>query len=88
MTLRLTDEQRLALSTHPPGQPIRVEGAESDRTFWLVASDDLPSLWEEYLRVEVQRGLECIDRGDIVEWNPDAIKERVRLAARNASKSR
>jgi hypothetical protein len=83
MNPKISSEQRAALATQSPGQPLRVVDDESRREFWLVASEDMPAIWAEHIRDEVQRGVDAIDRGEIVSWRPDAMKELARQAARN-----
>lgn len=85
MSPKITSEQRAALAAHAPGQPIRVVDEENDREFWLVAPEDVPALWAEHIHAEVQRGVEAIDRGDVVPWNPEAMKQFAREAARKAT---
>ena len=83
MLPKLTDEQRVAIQSQAPGRPVLVEDEQSKQVFWLVAPDELPSLWANYVRVEVDRGLDAVERGEIVPWDPEAMKDRARAAARN-----
>lgn len=88
MIPKLTHEQRVAIHAHAPGSPVLVEDEESKQVFWLVSPDELPSLWADHVRVEVDRGLDAIERGEVVAWDPEAMKERARGAARNAADRR
>jgi len=80
MSPRITTEQRTALNAHEPGHPVEVFDDVSQRTFWLVSPEDVPALWVDHVHHEVQRGLDAIDRGEIVAWDPDAMKARARAA--------
>lgn len=82
MSPRITSEQ---LAAHRPGEPLRLVDEATNREFWLVAPEDLPTLWADNVRAEVQRGVDAISRGDIVDWNPDAMKE-IALKANQASR--
>jgi hypothetical protein len=64
---------------------LRIIDDQSNREFWLVAAEDLPALWAEHIRDEVQLGVDAIARGEVVPWRPDAMKELARQAARNAA---
>lgn len=88
MTLKLTPEQRVAIEAQTPGRPIQVEDEQTKRVYWLVSQDDVPSLWTDYLHDQVEVGLQAIAQGEIVDWNPEAMKERARQAARLGGDSR
>jgi hypothetical protein len=80
MTIKLTPEQRVAVESQTPGRPIRVEDDQTKRVYWLVASDDVSALWVDHVNDAVEVGLQAIARGDVVDWDPEAMKERARLA--------
>ncbi|MBA4104501.1 MAG: hypothetical protein C0485_02000 [Pirellula sp.] len=88
MTLKLTPEQRVAIEAQSPGRPIQVEDEQTKRVYWLVSQEDVPSLWTDYLHHQVEAGLQAIAKGEIVDWNPEAMKERARQAARHDGASR
>ena len=88
MTPKLTSEQRAALRSHLPGHPVPIEDEESKQIYWLVSPDDVPSLWADYLPTEVEVGLAAIERGEVVQWNSEAMKERARAAATRAAEGR
>jgi hypothetical protein len=82
MTVKLSDEQRAAIVAHVPGTPVKVVDERTDRVFWLVAPEDVPALWAEHIDRDVNAGLAAIERGEIVAWNPEGMKERARAAVR------
>jgi hypothetical protein len=81
MTIQLTSEQRAVVESQSPGRPIRVEDGQSERVYWLVSSDDVPALWSGHVNDAVEVGLQAIARGEIVDWDPEAMKARARRAA-------
>lgn len=36
--------------------------------------ESFATLWEDYIRREVERGLAAIDRGEIEDWDIESIK--------------
>lgn len=82
MTPKLTSDQRDALQ-RSAGQPVKVEDDQTHEMFFLVSPQALPVLWEEYIRREVQRGLDEIDRGQTVPWDMPAILEQARARHSN-----
>ena len=52
-----------------PVQPVEAQGDEDGKVYWLVAPEDVPKLWADHVAAEVDRGLDAIDRGDVVEWD-------------------
>lgn len=76
MTLRLTHEQCAALQAHGSAGHVIVLDEESQRTYWLAPQEDLPRLWTDYLHAEVELGLAAIERGELVDWDPEAMKAR------------
>jgi hypothetical protein len=75
---KITNEQRNALRAHVPGQPVRVEDDEDNKVYFLVAEADLPQLWDDYVRVEVDKGLDAVERGELRDWDPEKMKQRAR----------
>lgn len=73
MTPKLTDEQRLALQASP-GKPLRVEDEQTHKVYLVVSEETLPKLWEDYIRREVRKGLDAIDRGEVEDWDIESIK--------------
>ena len=39
-----------------------------------MSEETLPTLWEDYIRREVNRGLEAIGRGEVEDWDIESIK--------------
>jgi hypothetical protein len=81
MTIQLTSEQRAVVESQSPGRPIRVEDGQSERVYWLVSSGDVPALWSSHVNDAVEVGLQAISRGEIVDWDPEAMKARARRVA-------
>jgi hypothetical protein len=81
MTIQLTSEQRAVVDSQTPGRPVRVEDSESGRVYWLVSSDDVRSLWTDHVSDAVEAGMQAIARGEVVDWNPEAMKALARRAA-------
>ena len=77
MTPKLTDEQRQAVLEHP-GKPVRVEDEKTHKVYLVVSEETLPTLWEDYIRSEVKKGLDAIDRGEVEEWDVESIKAQGR----------
>ncbi len=75
MTPKLTADQRNALA-HSAGQPVKVEDDQTHEVFFLVSPQTLPNLWEEYVRREVQRGLEQVDRDETVPWDLESVLQQ------------
>lgn len=73
MTPKLTEEQRLALRANP-GKPLRVEDDQTHEIYLVVSEETLPTLWEDYIRREVGKGLRAIDRGEVEDWDIESIK--------------
>lgn len=81
MTPKLTNEQREA-ALERLGQPIPVEDEQTREIWYLVKEADAPNVIDNWTRVELQKGFDAIDRGEVAEWDPDKIKAegRKRLA--------
>ncbi len=81
MTPKITKEQRDALEQEP-GKPLRLADDESERVYVVVDEQSLPTLWEDYIRREVQRGLDQLDRGEGQAWDAEGfLKAAHRRAA-------
>lgn len=77
MTPQLTAEQREALQAHPD-KPLRVEDEQTHKVYLVVAEEALPTLWEDYIRREVKKGLDAADRGEVEDWDVESIKSEGR----------
>jgi hypothetical protein len=77
MTPKLTDEQRLALEANP-GTPVHVEDPRTHKIYVVLGEESLPTLWEDYIRREVEKGLAAADRGEVEEWEVESIKSEAR----------
>ncbi len=64
MTPKLTDEQRVALEANP-GTPLRLEDPKTRKVYLVLSEESLPTLWEDYIRREVERGLAAAERGEV-----------------------
>ena len=73
MTPKLTEEQRQALEANPE-KPLRVEDEQTHKVYLVVGEEALPTLWQDYIRREVKKGLDAIDRGDVEDWDIESIK--------------
>ena len=71
MMPKLSKEQRDALNQQP-GKPLQVEDEETHKKYVLIDQQALPTLWEDYIRREVQQGLDAIDRGEVEPWDIEA----------------
>ena len=65
MTPKLTntDEIRDALQREP-AKPLRVQDDVTQKVYVIFDEQVLPTLWDEYIPREVQRGIEQLDRGE------------------------
>ena len=77
MAPKLTPEMRAALAQHP-GQPVEVEDDQSQKRYILVDAQNGRALAEQWIREQLQVGLDAADRGEIVPFDPDAITARGR----------
>lgn len=78
MIPRITEEMREALESRKPGRLVAVEDERAQQTYWLVSADDLPRLWEEHIHAQIDIGLDAIDAGQVVPWDPEKIKRQGR----------
>ncbi len=87
MTPKLTHEQRAALAANP-GRPLRVEDETTNKVYVVVSEESLPTLWDDYIRRELARGLAAAERGDVEDWDVDSIKSEGRQPIRAPGASR
>jgi hypothetical protein len=73
MTPKITVEMRAALAQHP-GQPVEVCDDETKKIYLLVDAESGRALTEQWLREQLQVGLDAAERGEIVAFDVDAIK--------------
>jgi len=86
MTPKLNDAGAIrAALRQDPAKPLRIEDDETQRVYVLVDEQALPTLWDEYIRREVQRGVDELDRGEGVPLDIEATiaEARRRHAARD-----
>jgi len=81
MTPKITAEMRTALQAQP-GRPVEVEDEQTRKVYLLVDAESGRALAEQWIRDQLQVGLDAAARGEIVTFDPDAIKSdgRNRLA--------
>jgi len=81
MTPKLSPEILDALQQRP-GQALRVLDDQSQKFFLVVPEEAIPTLWDAYLRKEIQKGQAAIEHGDVAVWDIEAtIAEAERRAA-------
>ena len=73
MTIKLTNEQRLALEANP-GEPLRIEDEQTRKVYLVMSEEAMPPLWDGYICREVKRGLDAIQRGEVEDWDIESIK--------------
>ena len=78
MTARITqtDDQKRVLDAEQA--PVFFVDAEGKATHVVLPINDARRIFGDYLRRELQIGLEEADRGEWVDWNPDRIKAQGR----------
>jgi hypothetical protein len=57
-----------------PGQPIKVEDDRTQQTYLLVDAERGRALAEQWLREQLQVGLDAAARGETVEFDAESIK--------------
>ena len=72
MTPKITAEMRAALEEHP-GQPVQVEDDETHKTYLLVDATSGRALTEQWIRDQLQTGLDAAARGEVAAFDPEAI---------------
>ena len=82
---QLTPEQRQAIAASG-GLPVQVEDPDTHKLYVLVEQPQHISIDAEYIRDALTRGIEALEAGERVSWDPERIKQegRRRLAARKA----
>ena len=73
MAPKITHEMREALAQQP-GQPLEVEDEQTQKVYVLFDVEQGRMLAEQWIREQLQIGLDAAARGEVVEFNPDAIK--------------
>jgi len=73
---KLTDDQRQALLVQP-GEFARVEDAQTHKRYLLIEEDQARELYEQWLREQIQEGVDEAHRGELAEWNVDEFLARM-----------
>jgi hypothetical protein len=47
----------------------------------LIPAEDVSQFWSDYLHLEIAKGIADINAGNVVNWDPDKIKQLARNAA-------
>jgi len=71
---------REALAEHP-GQPVEVCDDETQKVYLLVDAKSGRALAEQWIREQLQVGLDAAERGEIVPFDADDIKAAGRSRA-------
>ena len=77
MTPKITPEMRTALANQP-GQPVEVQDDETQRVYLLVDAEHGRALTEQWIREQLQQGLDAAARGEVVDFDAESIKARGR----------
>ena len=73
MTPKITPEMRDALA-QSPGRPVPVEDEVAQRTYLLVDAERGRDLIDQWIRDQLQIGLDAADRGEVTLLAPAEIK--------------
>jgi hypothetical protein len=73
VTPKITPEMRAALAQQP-GRPVEVEDDASQKLYLLVDAQSGRVLVEQWIREQLQLGLDAAERGEVVSFDPEAIK--------------
>ena len=73
MAPKITEEMRAALARQP-GRPVEVEDDVTKRVYVLVDAERAKALTEQWIREQLQIGLDAADRGEVVPFDVEAIK--------------
>ena len=73
MALKITPEMREALARQP-GRPVAVEDDQTQKKYLLVDAESGRAVAEQWIRDQLQLGLDAAERGDVVDFDPEAIK--------------
>ena len=84
----LTPEMRLALDANG-GLTVEVTDPTTQKVYLLVEKEPPARGYQEYLEQALDKGLEDLDAGRVVAWDPERIKRegRERLQARGVQPS-
>jgi hypothetical protein len=82
---QLTPEQQQAIAASG-GLPIQVQDPVTNKMYVLLEQPNDTALDDEYIREALSKGLAAIERGKLLAWDPERVKQegRRRLAARKA----
>jgi predicted transcriptional regulator len=80
MTPKITPEMREALAQQP-GRPVAVEDDQTNRKYLPIDAETGAAVAEQWIRDQLQLGLDNAARGLIVDFDPEAIKAGGRARA-------
>ena len=82
---QLTPEQRHAIAASG-GLPVQFEDPDTHKMYVLLEKPQDLALDNDYIRDELSKGIEALEAGERVAWDPERIKQegRGRSAARKA----
>lgn len=86
MTPKLTETDKIRDTLQrDPAKPVRVQDDVTQKVYVIFDEQALPTLWDDYIRREVQRGVDSLDRGEGQSLDMDATiaEARRRHAARD-----
>ena len=58
----------------PPGRPVQVEDEQTRKMYLLIDAESGRALAEQWIRDQLQVGLDAAARGEVATFDPDAIK--------------
>lgn len=64
---------REALQRHP-GEPVTVEDEQTNKKYLLVDEETGRAVAEQWIREQLQIGLDAAARGEVADFDPEAIK--------------
>jgi hypothetical protein len=73
MAPKITPEMREALAQHP-GQPVPVEDEVTKKRYLLVDAESGRAVAEEWIRDQLQVGLDAAGQGEVLDFDAEAIK--------------
>jgi hypothetical protein len=73
MAPKITDEMRAAIAQQP-GRPVEVEDELTRKVYVLIDADAGRAMTQQWIREQLQIGLDAASRGDIEPFDADAIK--------------
>ncbi len=68
----ITDAMRAALVAGR-GEPVEVIDPTTNRVYWLCDPSETAIVYDAWLRRELEVGIEAVNRGELVDWNPQRI---------------